>query len=129
MQYYSLNFIFTGTSKGHLETKKQILEIRKKYGEDKWLISHAGIFVQDIMGLQPSTCPTLLTPDYTVQNLDAIFISESLPKGISEVNNEEDNEITVLKEEENDPEALSISEINALMNISEPPYDPKQGIL
>ncbi|OAD52960.1 Serine/threonine-protein kinase 11-interacting protein [Eufriesea mexicana] len=117
-----------GTSKGHLETKKQILEIRKKYGEDKWLISPAGIFVQDIMGLQPSTCPTLLTPDYTVQNLDGIFISESLPKEISEINNEEDNEIKVLKEEENDPEALSISEINALMNVSEPPYDPKQEV-
>ncbi|XP_014477087.1 PREDICTED: serine/threonine-protein kinase 11-interacting protein isoform X2 [Dinoponera quadriceps] len=48
-------------SADHLETKKRMLALRKKFGEDNWLSSHAGTFVQDIMGLhsvsQPATLP------------------------------------------------------------------------
>lgn len=38
-----------------METKKRILDLREKFGENNWLSSHAGTFVQDIMGLQPSS--------------------------------------------------------------------------
>lgn len=36
----------------HLETKKRILDLREKFGENNWLSSHAGTSVQDIMGLR-----------------------------------------------------------------------------
>ncbi|XP_006617649.1 serine/threonine-protein kinase 11-interacting protein isoform X1 [Apis dorsata] len=132
------------TSKGHLETKKQILEIRKKYGEDKWLSSHAGTFVQDIMGLQPS-CPMLI-PEFAIENLDSknIVVSaensaillmkntkietneESLMKEINESNNEKENESEVLNKEENISEIILTNNASALVNISEPLYDPEQ---
>ena len=47
------------TSMQHLEMKKQILALRKKFGDDKWLINDAGSFVQNIMGLERSTGPIL----------------------------------------------------------------------
>lgn len=132
------------TSKGHLETKKQILEIRKKYGEDKWLSSHAGTFVQDIMGLQPS-CPILI-PEFAIENLDsknivasaensAILLMEntkietnekSLMKETNESNNEKENENEVLNEEENISEIILTNNASSLINISEPLYDPEQ---
>lgn len=142
-----INFILETTSKGHLETKKQILEIRKKYGEDKWLSSHAGTFVQDIMGLQPS-CPILI-PEFAIENLDsknivasaensAILLmentkietnEESLMKETNESNNEKENENEVLNEEENISEIILTNNASTLINISEPLYDPEQGIL
>ncbi|XP_046828648.1 uncharacterized protein LOC124428534 isoform X1 [Vespa crabro] len=42
-------------SSSHLETKKQMLALREKFGEVHWLTSQAGTFVQDIMGLQSSS--------------------------------------------------------------------------
>ncbi|KAI4488204.1 hypothetical protein M0804_005052 [Polistes exclamans] len=45
-------------SSSHLETKKQILALREKFGKVNWLSSQAGTFVQDIMGLQ-SPSPTI----------------------------------------------------------------------
>lgn len=142
-----INFILETTSKGHLETKKQILEIRKKYGEDKWLSSHAGTFVQDIMGLQPS-CPILI-PEFAIENLDsknivasaensAILLmentkietnEESLMKETNESNNEKENENEVLNEEENISEIILTNNASSLINISESLYDPEQGIL
>ncbi|XP_026298320.1 serine/threonine-protein kinase 11-interacting protein isoform X2 [Apis mellifera] len=132
------------TSKGHLETKKQILEIRKKYGEDKWLSSHAGTFVQDIMGLQPS-CPMLI-PEFAIENLDsknivasaensAILLmkntkietnEESLMKETNESNNEKENESEVLNKEENISEIILTNNASALVNISDPLYDPER---
>jgi len=46
-------FIFLESSKDYLETKKRILDLRAKFGENNWLSSHAGTYVQDIMGLHP----------------------------------------------------------------------------
>lgn len=45
----------------HLETKKQVEMLRERFGEDHWLHSHAGSFVQDLLGLQKSTGSTVLT--------------------------------------------------------------------
>jgi len=48
---------FLESPKDYLETKKRILALREKYGEDNWLRSHAGTSVQDIMGLQSTSQP------------------------------------------------------------------------
>ncbi|XP_075230458.1 uncharacterized protein LOC142329667 isoform X3 [Lycorma delicatula] len=41
----------------HLETKKQVEVLRQRFGEDHWLHSHAGSFVQDLLGLQKTPGP------------------------------------------------------------------------
>ncbi|XP_039312896.1 serine/threonine-protein kinase 11-interacting protein isoform X2 [Solenopsis invicta] len=43
------------SSKDYLETKKRILDLREKFGENNWLSSRAGTFVQDIMGLHSAS--------------------------------------------------------------------------
>ncbi|XP_071565929.1 serine/threonine-protein kinase 11-interacting protein isoform X1 [Temnothorax nylanderi] len=43
------------SSKDYLETKKRILDLREKFGEINWLSSHAGTFVQDVMGLHSAS--------------------------------------------------------------------------
>ena len=119
------------------------MEIRRKYGEDKWLSSQAGTFVQDIMGLQPPTYS--VTSEFTIENLDVTNIPssiedsaslltmkdtqfESLTEAASEFNNENEDETKVLTEEENVSEVVLNNDVNALENISEPAYDPEQGI-
>ncbi|XP_029051044.2 serine/threonine-protein kinase 11-interacting protein isoform X1 [Osmia bicornis bicornis] len=132
------------TSKDHLETKKQILALREKYGEDNWLSSHAGTFVQDIMGLQASSC-LVLTPESTVKNLDgtspmsntqddAILLIKNAESETKEeletkendvVDSEKENQTKVLNEEENIFEE-SNDAISTNLNIPEPPYDPEE---
>lgn len=36
----------------HLTTKKQIESVREMFGEENWLHSHAGSYVQDILGIK-----------------------------------------------------------------------------
>ncbi|XP_076644442.1 uncharacterized protein LOC143354324 isoform X2 [Halictus rubicundus] len=60
------------TSKLHLETKKQILDLREKFGEKNWLRSYGGTFVQD-MGLEPSPY-MLLTPESTTKIFEETVI-------------------------------------------------------
>ncbi|XP_046683894.1 serine/threonine-protein kinase 11-interacting protein isoform X2 [Homalodisca vitripennis] len=36
----------------HLQTKRQVEELRERFGEDHWLHSNAGSYVQDLMGLE-----------------------------------------------------------------------------
>ncbi|KAK0157378.1 hypothetical protein PV328_011126 [Microctonus aethiopoides] len=45
----------------HLETKKKILALREKFGGDNWLSSQGGSFVQDIMGLERTSNPAIVT--------------------------------------------------------------------
>lgn len=49
------------TSQEHLQTKKQVEELRERFGGDHWLHSHSGSFVQDLMGLQKSTGTGILS--------------------------------------------------------------------
>lgn len=131
------------TSKDHLEIKKQIVAVRKKY-EDNWLSSPAGTFVQDIMGLQVSPHP-VLTVESTVTNLDgtstvsnvqdptilSISNAQTDTKEGSEtkendvVNNEEENGTQVLNEEENVFEGFNDS-ISTRVDISKSLYDSKE---
>lgn len=52
---YLFIFFSLESSKDYLETKKRILDLREKFGENNWLSSHAGAFVQDIMGLRSAS--------------------------------------------------------------------------
>lgn len=100
------------------------------------------------MGLQPSTCPMLI-PEFAIENLDsknivasaedsAILLmkntkietnEESLMKEINESNNEKENENEILNKEENISEIILTNNASAIADISEPLYDPEQGIL
>ncbi|XP_017891214.1 serine/threonine-protein kinase 11-interacting protein isoform X2 [Ceratina calcarata] len=138
---------YSGASKDHLEVKKQILAVRKRFGEENWLSSHAGTFVQDIMGFEPSSCPAL-TPESTLRNLDtadsvqdtrdSAVLSiqnaqrtetneDSSAKDVNEVSDGKDEGI-VLAEEENSPEVLlSANDVTKLLlNESESGYDPDE---
>ncbi|XP_031832146.1 uncharacterized protein LOC116426790 isoform X2 [Nomia melanderi] len=132
------------TSKLHLETKKQILELRKKFNEENWLSSYAGTFVQD-MGAQSFSCSSLI-PDSAVKSLegtniilnnqDSMFhlikntetdVIEDTVRSINENNESNDakevhNEIS---NEENVSE-LSSNEIADNFLQSESPYDPEE---
>ncbi|XP_011152969.1 serine/threonine-protein kinase 11-interacting protein isoform X2 [Harpegnathos saltator] len=63
----------TEMSTDHLETKKRMLALRERFGEDNWLSSHAGTFVQDIMGLHSVSQPATLsvTRIQTLADVDA----------------------------------------------------------
>ncbi|XP_044002674.1 serine/threonine-protein kinase 11-interacting protein isoform X2 [Aphidius gifuensis] len=50
-----LSASYSDPSTDHLETKKKMLALREKFGNDNWLSSHAGSFVQDIMGIERTT--------------------------------------------------------------------------
>ncbi|XP_077279584.1 serine/threonine-protein kinase 11-interacting protein isoform X2 [Temnothorax americanus] len=65
------------SSKDYLETKKRILDLRKKFGEINWLSSHAGTFVQDIMGL-PSASRVPESQISEIQTLADINTASSL---------------------------------------------------
>uniref|UniRef100_A0A1B6M5U1 Serine/threonine-protein kinase 11-interacting protein n=1 Tax=Graphocephala atropunctata TaxID=36148 RepID=A0A1B6M5U1_9HEMI len=49
------------TNMEHLETKRQVEELRERFGEDHWLHSNAGSFVQDLMGLQRTSGNNILS--------------------------------------------------------------------
>lgn len=50
---FNYNFFISETPRSeHLTTKKQIESVREMFGEDNWLHSHAGSYVQDIMGIK-----------------------------------------------------------------------------
>ncbi|XP_032680725.1 serine/threonine-protein kinase 11-interacting protein isoform X2 [Odontomachus brunneus] len=69
------------TSTDHLETKKRMLALREKFGEDNWLSSHAGTFVQDIMGLQ-SVSQSATLPVTKIQTLADINVTSSLHESL-----------------------------------------------
>ncbi|XP_076681070.1 serine/threonine-protein kinase 11-interacting protein isoform X3 [Andrena cerasifolii] len=129
-------------AKDYLEIKEQISALREKYGEDNWLSSHAGTFVQDIMGLQSSSY-SIVIPDSTPTSLEeansghdsAIDLikrteaedSEYPVKGNREIDKEKKGQTEVSNEEESVSETLcseTSDAASALVNIAEPPYDP-----
>lgn len=90
------------TSTDHLETKKQIIALREKFGGEHWLISHAGSFVQDIMGLERSTGPILssasgVEPFSRVTVASSVDVSSTIIS--SDTWNESSHEDSTLKTE------------------------------
>lgn len=127
-------FIFLESSKDYLETKKRILDLREKFGENNWLSSHAGTFVQDIMGLHPSSELTesqiskmqTLADINTASSLHDTLIyamdngksSDEADEGIAEYT-EDDEEIP-----QNDEILANLSKTYAVPTII---YDPNEG--
>lgn len=50
----------------HLTTKKQIESVREMFGEDNWLHSHAGSYVQDILGIKQQSENESFSQEITV---------------------------------------------------------------
>lgn len=69
---------FIESPKDYLETKKRILALREKYGEDNWLRNHAGTSVQDIMGLQSASQSTSSVQSLTDVNTTSPFYDTSI---------------------------------------------------
>lgn len=126
------------------------MALRRQFGEENWLSNQAGTFVQDIMGLQLSY--STLTPDSTTKNLDstnsvlnaedfAVHLnknvqekgeenSEHLAKENSETGNETKESTEISNGEYNISELPLTENIeSALVNVSEPFYDPEEGTL
>lgn len=137
---FTLAISFAEPAKDYLEIKEQISALREKYGEDNWLSSHAGTFVQDIMGLQCSSY-SIVIPDSTPTSLEvansgqdsAIHLikrteaedSEYPAKGNREIDKEKKGQTEASNEEESVSETSDAA--SALVNISEPLYDPIEG--
>lgn len=134
----------------HLEIKKRIAALREKFGENDWLHSHAGTFVQDIMGLERSTgvmlssTPAVTTPSNTpvttsVYDSSSINLDTSSSPSEPSLDLIEDKKFTSDNKESKDrdddknedssyntdsaPEEISV----AAPIRAESPYDPDQG--
>ncbi|XP_060865982.1 uncharacterized protein LOC132941813 isoform X4 [Metopolophium dirhodum] len=69
----------------HLSTKKKIENVREMFGEDNWLHSHAGSYVQDILGIKQ-------------QSENESFSKEVPVEQIIEDSNSKSNDLTDQKE-------------------------------
>lgn len=126
----------------HLETKKQILALREKFGEVNWLSSQAGTFVQDIMGLQSSSSSTIKYHDDTnsISSKDNIDLISSIEnKDLDHTNSEnvinhiavncKDNGNADKVEEMHDNEVLNSELITPLENPANALFDLELGII
>lgn len=57
----------------HLTTKKQIESVREMFGEDNWLHSHGGSYVQDILGIKLQSENESFSQEVTVKLLYFYF--------------------------------------------------------
>lgn len=109
----------------HLETKKQIVALREKFGEENWLINHAGNVVQNIMGLPPPT--TILS--LTLSETGIVPAEQKSP----EVSGEDisglvkDEKVVEDVEKKEETEENGIETISEISNVPEPAYDPADG--
>lgn len=73
--YLFLSTIIDTSKSEHLNTKKQIENVREMYGENNWLHSHAGSYVQGILGIkQQSEREPLILPNAVWINFFYIYI-------------------------------------------------------
>lgn len=129
MKYVNL-FVFLESSQNHLETKKRILALRERFGEANWLSSHAGTFVQDIMGLH--SVPQLSTsPIQTLADINsASSFHDTLVSAMNNIESSGEIESEVAEYTEDNNEILQ----NEETLLSEHPeshspsvYDPDEG--
>ncbi|KAK2581126.1 hypothetical protein KPH14_007940 [Odynerus spinipes] len=132
------------TSMEHLETKKQILALREKFGEVNWLSSQAGTFVQDIMGLQsmpsmyssPMINNLATTSSVSFEDTHNSSISLVENKNLSDTNTEntinetaenvnENENIEEIEENVCDNETLNNELAATLENPADTFYDPE----
>lgn len=114
-----------------------MLALREKFGEDNWLSSHAGTFVQDIMGLHSVSPPTL--PVTKIQTLADVNVTSSLHESLiymmdseRSFDESESQEITVQAEVEQEDvtqheETLIDESLETEETTCATVYDPKEG--
>ncbi|XP_051160698.1 serine/threonine-protein kinase 11-interacting protein isoform X2 [Leptopilina boulardi] len=124
----SLSSSFMESSMEHLETKRQILALRKQFGEDNWLSHRAGTVIQNIMGIDseidvvPSSSP-----------IPSMKILESLENLNQNETNDIDDKIegideTVNNENESQSDSLAIIETSSKEHNEEPVYNPEEEL-
>lgn len=117
-----------------METKKRILDLREKFGEDNWLSSQAGTFVQNIMGLHS----TLQLPESQIskiQTLADINTASSLHDTlIHAMDNEESSDESesrgIAEHTEDDKEIPQNEMLDNIQKTCAAPineYDPNEG--
>ena len=114
----------------HLETKRQILALRKKFGEDHWLSNRAGTAIQNIMGLE-------IIPDVLASSspIPSIQIDSAQSLNEDETKNETDKNVVTGEtlEEQNFRQSehvhldLATIEANKRVRDPEPVYNPEEG--
>lgn len=111
----------------HLETKRQILALRKQFGEDNWLSHRAGTVIQNILGIDsvinvvPSSSP-----------IPSINILDSPPKSnLNETNDIKDTaeefDETANNENELQNDGIALIESSSKEQNEEPIYNPEEG--
>ncbi|XP_012234632.1 serine/threonine-protein kinase 11-interacting protein isoform X2 [Linepithema humile] len=119
------------SSQNHLETKKRILALREKFGKANWLSSHAGTFIQDIMGLQ-SVSQLSTSPIQTLADIDtASSFHDTLISAMDNVKSsgEVESQPEVAEYADDDKEVSQDEEISAEHSESHSPpsvYDPDE---
>ncbi|XP_043479640.1 serine/threonine-protein kinase 11-interacting protein isoform X2 [Leptopilina heterotoma] len=124
----SLSSSFMESSMEHLETKRQILALRKQFGENNWLSHRAGSVIQNIMGIDsvidvvPSSSP-----------IPSIKILDSPPKSnqdetIKIEDKTEEFDETVNNENESQNDGIAIIETSSKEQNEEPIYNPEEEL-
>lgn len=116
-----------------METKKRILALREKFGEANWLSSHAGTFVQDIMGLhsvpQLSASPIQNLADINTASFHDTLIS-TMDNGKSSCEVESQSEVTEHAEDDKESSQDEETLLAEHQESHSPPasaYDPDEG--
>lgn len=108
-----------------METKRQILALRQKFGENDWLSSQGGTFIQNIMGL-PQEDSTILSSSFKDENVSSISESQST-NTLEQFPTQEDN---LEPSEKMSDSFIETVESKETVDITpEPVYDPDEGKL
>ena len=72
-----MTFFSTDDNREHLETKRQVEELRRKYGEDDWLQGEGGDKLNEVLGIKR-------------EDGDGRTVEEIIAKRLSEAQSKED---------------------------------------
>ncbi|XP_025410388.1 serine/threonine-protein kinase 11-interacting protein isoform X2 [Sipha flava] len=99
----------------HLTTKKQIESLREMYGEENWLHSHAGSYVQDILGIKQQSenelFPQAITEKQPIEESNN-FTGEKECSVLSNESHKEMNVKTETVQTLHDSSSLEYSKLN-----------------
>jgi len=114
-----------------LETKKRILDLRAKFGENNWLSSHAGTFVQDIMGLHPvpQSSESQISKIQTLTDINtASFLHDTLIYAMDNRKySDESQEIVEYTEDKEIPQNETLNNLPKTCAAPMIVYDPNEG--
>lgn len=113
----------------HLETKRQILALRAKFGEDNWLSSHAGAHIQSIMGIQTTIEGPTSSPYNNAEITKQVSPSPEASSNADQPETESpdvEKEISIEREEIIASEKQTDAPVIQVADLSEA-YDPDEG--